>query len=303
MTPIDRERYRRDGFVLVDVLAPAEALALRQRIDEVIDRHRVGGGAVDRSFHASQHQHLGDRLATYGTAAKHYYFHLLTEPAFLPIQSVFHRPEILDAIGQLLDGGPLIIDNASLFAAEPGTCYRLPWHRDVIQIPQREIDEEALFTPTRFHNNVQINLPLHEDETLWVVPGSHRRPNTAAEDAAFAGSKHYAPLAAEMPGGVNVRIGAGQAVLYDNNIIHRGWNERFARPRRSLHLGYHDASRPPTWHFYLLDESSFTPAYLARMEPEVRRMIDAYFACRKRYPRIEDTWRSLRQATGPTPQV
>ena len=293
MPIIDLEAYHRQGFVLVDVLAAAEALALRGEIDEVLDRNRGPASSVDRSFHSSENQHLGDAIATYGAKAKHYYFHLLTDPLFLPIQHIFHRPEILGAIEQLLGGGPLIINNASLFAAEPGTCSQLPWHRDVIQIPQREIDEDAIYNPKRFHNNVQINLPLYDDETLWVVPGSHRRRNTADETVAFAGAKHYAPLTATMPGGINVRIRPGQAVLYNNNIIHRGWNSCFSVPRRSLHLGYHTAQHPPTWHFYLLDERTFTADYRARMSPQVRRMIDDYFACRSSYPQIEDTWRSL----------
>ncbi len=293
MPTIDIESYRRDGYVLVDVLTHSEAIALRAEIDQVLDRHREQAVTVDRSFHSSENQHLGDRIAAYGAKAKHYYFHLLTDPLFLPIQHVFHRPEVLDAIEQILGGGPLIINNASLFAAEPGTCYKLPWHRDVIQIPQHEIDEDAIYNPTRFHNSVQINLPLYDDETLWVVPGSHSRPNTAHENAAFAGSRHYAPLAASMPGGINVRIRPGQAVLYNNNLIHRGWNPCFTVPRRSLHLGYHNLRKPPTWHFYLLDERTFTEEYRARMTPPVRQMIDQYFDCRLQFPRMEDTWRSL----------
>ncbi|MBA3707409.1 MAG: phytanoyl-CoA dioxygenase family protein [Planctomycetes bacterium] len=287
----DLTRFHEQGYLLLDVLPEDDAIALRREIDGILDRHRVYG-AVDASFHRSENQHHGDRLAGYGTKAKHYYFHLLTDPSFLSIQQVFHRPEILRPIERIL-GGSLVINNASLFAAEPGTCYSLPWHRDVIQIPQHEIDEAAIYSQERFHNSVQINLPLADDETLWVVPGSHRRVNSAGEAAAFAGSKHYAPLDAVMPSALNVRMRPGQAVLYNNNIIHRGHNQCFTVPRRSLHLGYHSALRPPTWHFYLLDERMFTAAYRARMSPEVRLMIDQYFACRLRYPRMEDTWRGL----------
>jgi len=68
---------------------------------------------------------------------------------FLPIQHVFHHPEILRTIERIL-GAPLIINNASLFAAEPGTVYQLGWHRDVIQIPQNEIIEAAIYNPKRF---------------------------------------------------------------------------------------------------------------------------------------------------------
>jgi hypothetical protein len=145
----------------------------------------------------------------------------------------------------------------------------------------------------RFHNSVQVNLPLYPDNALWVVPGSHARPNTPEEDAAFRGSKHYAPPGAEMPGGVCVSIAPGQALLYNNNLIHRGYCAPFVGRRLALHLGYHSRTRPPTWHFYLLDESMFTEAYRDQMSPTLRRMLDEYFECRRQYPRMEDTWPAL----------
>ena len=290
---IDIDAYHDRGYLLIDVFDPGDAIAIRRQIDGLLVPSERAG-SVDRSFHASENQHQGDDVSAYRAASKHYYFHLLTNPLFLPIQQVFHRPEILSAIEQIL-GGSLIINNASLFAAEPGTCYKLGWHRDVIQIPPDEIDADALFSPERFHNSVQINLPLYDDETLWVVPGSHHRRNSPEEEAAFAGSKHYAPRDAVMPCGVRVPIKAGQAVLYNNNLIHRGYHPGFVLPRRSLHLGYHCAAKPPTWHFYLLNEAMFTADYRARMTPAVRAMIEAYFHCRSRYPRMEDTWRNIRQ--------
>jgi hypothetical protein len=102
-------------------------------------------------------------------------------------------------VEELLGPHP-VINNASIFATNPGVSYSLGWHRDVIQIPQDEIRDE-FFSPEWPHNSVQINLPLYEEQSLWVVPGSHRRPNTPEENAAFGGSKHYAPLDAVMPGG------------------------------------------------------------------------------------------------------
>ncbi len=258
---------------------------------------RAGWRPPSAIAHSSENQHLGDEVDRYGERSKHYYFHLLTDERFLAVHRVVHLPQLMPVVEQLL-GGPLIINNASLFAAEAGTCYRLPWHRDVIQIPQEEICEEAIYHPDRFHNNVQVNLPLHPDDTLWVVPGSHIRPNTQGEREAFQGSRHYAGIDAEMPGGIQVRIAPGQAVLYNNNIIHRGWNPSFPNPRRSLHLGYHCALFPPTWHFYLLDESRFSTEFRARMPAQLRSMIDEYFACRSRHPRMADTWAFCRSAPG-----
>ncbi|MFQ3190070.1 MAG: ectoine hydroxylase-related dioxygenase (phytanoyl-CoA dioxygenase family) [Paraglaciecola sp.] len=289
ITPnIDVEAYHRDGYVIIDIFTPEEVKVLRDEIDGILAN---GNYSLDEpaQFYSSDNQHFGDHIEDYGKKTKHYYFHLLTNPKTLSFQHIFHNPKVLGVIVQIL-GENLIINNASLFAAEPGTTYKLGWHRDVIQIPEDEINAERIFSKDQFHNSVQINLPLYEDKALWIVPGSHNRTSTEGEVAAFEGSKHYAPVEAKMPGAVQVIIKPGQAALYNNNLIHRGACEKFEQPRRSLHMGYHSRSRPPTWHFYLLNENMFTPAYLEQMTPKVRGMIKEYFECRKQYPSMEDRW-------------
>ena len=245
--------------------------------------------ASDTKKHSSSFQHFGDEIPDFGKEAKQYYFHLLTKPGTESIHHAFHHPVMLKAVEELL-GPDLIVNNASILAANVGTEYSLGWHRDIIQIPEDEI-EDWIFSPERFHNSVQINLPLVEENSLWVVPGSHNRPNTEAENMVFAGSKHYAPLGAEMPGGVPVKLDAGQAVLYNNNLIHRGYNEKMMLPRRTLHMGYHSAKFPPTWHFYLLNGDLLTPEYLDRLSPTMRTMMEEYLECRRQYPNMSDTWK------------
>ena len=287
MAHVDVDAYAQDGFALFDALNGEELVTLRRELERLI----LSGNALARppQFFPSELQHRGDRLEDYGKLTKHYYFHLLTDPRTLAMQDVICHPRLLSCIEEIL-GPNLIVNNASLFAAEPGTSYKLGWHRDVIQIPQDQIYAEAIYRPDRFHNSVQLNLPLYPDNALWVVPGSHIRLNTPAEQEAFRGSKHYAPPGAQMPGAVQVQIRPGQALLYNNNLIHRGHSERFTERRLALHMGYHSRTRPPTWHFYLLDESTFTDDYRQRMSPALRRMLDEYFECRKQYPRMEDTW-------------
>lgn len=286
MPSVDLERYAADGFLIVDVLEGGELQRWRDLFESLLGRHRP---APSGAAAASAYQHLGDPLDDYGQLAKHYYFHLLTDPRSLPSHALFHDPVLLEAAERLLGPG-LVIDNASLLAAEPGTRYQLPWHRDVIQIPESEIVPEAIYTPLRFHNNVQINLALYPDAALWVIPGSHRRCNTPVEEQEFAGSKHYAPLSAELSGALNVPLRAGQAVLYNNNLIHRGYQPAFPNCRRCVHIGYHSRTRPPTWHFYFLNESLFTPEYLASMTPRVRQMLADHFERRREYPEMRLSW-------------
>ncbi|MFT2008316.1 phytanoyl-CoA dioxygenase family protein [Pontibacter sp. 13R65] len=281
-----RDKFQTDGFVIVEILTEQEVSEFREVMDALISPKIKTADTEKRS---SSFQHLGDEIKDFGKEARQYYFHLLTKPGTESIHHAFHHPKMLKTVEELL-GPNLIVNNASILAANEGTSYSLGWHRDIIQIPQDEIND-WLFSPERFHNSVQINLPLVDENSLWVVPGSHNRPNTPEEDAAFQGSKHYAPVGVEMPGGVPVSLKAGQAVLYNNNLIHRGYTETMKVPRRTLHMGYHSAAYPPTWHFYLLNSNLLTPQYLDTLSPTMRRMMEDYLACKGEYPEMSDTWK------------
>jgi ectoine hydroxylase-related dioxygenase (phytanoyl-CoA dioxygenase family) len=203
-----QDQFARHGFVLERVLTDAEVEDFRRLMAELLDPTKK---TASNEVACSSMQHLGDPLESFGTRAKQYYIHMLGTPRATSILHAYHIPAVLEIVEELLGPQP-IINNASIFATNPGVSYSLGWHRDIIQIPQNEIRDE-LFSPEWPHNSVQINLPLYEEQSLWVVPGSHRRPNTPDEDAAFGGSKHYAPTDAVMPGGVPVKIPAGHALL------------------------------------------------------------------------------------------
>jgi ectoine hydroxylase-related dioxygenase (phytanoyl-CoA dioxygenase family) len=285
MDTILKQQFLNDGYIIIDVLSLEEINYFKRIMDELLSpkKKAVNSGNKEASF-----QHLGDNLADFGEEERQYYFHLLTKPGTETIHHAFHHPVILNAVEELI-GPHLIINNASILAANKGTSYSLGWHRDVIQIPQEEI-QDWLFSSNRFHNSVQINLPLIEENSLWIVPGSHKRPNTPAENQAFNGSKHYAPVGTSMPGGVPVTLKAGQAVLYNNNLIHRGFTETMKVPRRTLHMGYHSSTHPPTWHFYLLKNDLLTKEYLETLSPTMKTMMEDYKECMVQYPNIEDTW-------------
>jgi ectoine hydroxylase-related dioxygenase (phytanoyl-CoA dioxygenase family) len=288
VTSIDgqlRDRFEGDGYVICDVLTEDEIARFLAVVGELLD---VDVRAEDERVHSASYQHFGDELSQFGRESRQYYFHLLTTPGTEAVHSAFYNPVVLGIVEELLGPKP-IVNNASMLAFNPGAAYAQGWHRDVIQIPEDEI-EDRLFSPEWHHNSVQINLPLLDEQCLWVVPGSHRRPNSAEEDRVFAGSKHYSPVGVEMPGAVPVALRAGQAVFYNNNLIHRGYSADTTASRRTLHMGYHSASRPPTWHFYLLDAGRLTDDYLARLDPTMRGMMEDYLACRAEYPEMAATW-------------
>ena len=281
-----REQFEKDGYVTIQVLNESEVSAFRTIMDGMLSESKT---TSDGEGHSASFQHLGDEISDFGNENRQYYFHLLTKPGTEPIHHAFHQEKVLTIVEELI-GPDLIINNASILAFNSGVSYKLGWHRDVIQIPKEEI-EDRLFSAERFHNSVQINLPLVQEDALEIVPGSHNRANNQAENEVFAGTKHYAPLEAEMPGAMRVSLAAGQAVFYNNNLIHRGYSYNSRVPRRTLHMGYHSATKPPTWHFYLLNSTLLTPEYFDSLSPRMRLMMEQYLECLRQYPRMEDTWK------------
>ena len=89
------------------------------------------------------------------------------------------------------------------------------WHRDIRS--WREGPLEGLFTdflanPPAY---TQWNIALYDDGVLWVIPGSHRRFNTEAENEQLSRSEHE-----PVDGGIPVELKAGDGVVYLNTILH-----------------------------------------------------------------------------------
>jgi hypothetical protein len=96
------------------------------------------------------------------------------------------------------------------------------------------------------HNNSDIYSRVCITESLLIfllislIPVT-RSAITRLVFACFSIS--YAPVGVEMPGGMPVRLNVGQAVIYNNNLIHMGYTRTMEVPRRTLHMGYYSAAR------------------------------------------------------------
>jgi nicotinamide N-methyltransferase len=75
--------------------------------------------------------------------------------------------------------------------------------------------------------HAQYNFALWEDDSLIVVPGSHRRARTDVERDAD-------PFAKSLPGQLIVKLQPGDIVFYNNNILHRGVYSS-SKERMTLH--------------------------------------------------------------------
>ncbi|KAK4044328.1 hypothetical protein C8A01DRAFT_42989 [Parachaetomium inaequale] len=137
------------------------------------------------------------------------------------------------------EGGGMTMELLNMLVRPDGDQpFALRWHRDDIPAtatPQEEM--ERLKSPGEAYVHTQWNLPLFDDDSLLVVPGSHARARTDAERSA-------SPYEEGMPGQVRVVLKAGDVVFYDNNILHRGVYE-VGRERMTLHgsVGHVQGSR------------------------------------------------------------
>ncbi|CBX99671.1 hypothetical protein IAQ61_005078 [Plenodomus lingam] len=107
----------------------------------------------------------------------------------------------------------------------PDKDFSLRWHRDDISataIPEEEL--ERLSKPS-YH--AQWNLALYDDESLVLVPGSHRRARTQTE-------RNADPYESHLPNQITVRLKAGEVAFYNNNILHRGVYDS-SKERMTLH--------------------------------------------------------------------
>ena len=116
-----KEHFLSDGYVIIDVLTDKEIEDFREVMDTLISPKLEASNTKKKS---SSFQHLGDEIADFGKEARQYYFHLLTKPGTEAIHHAFYHPVILKAVEEIL-GPNLIVNNASILAANIGTSYHL----------------------------------------------------------------------------------------------------------------------------------------------------------------------------------
>ena len=106
------------------------------------------------------------------------------------------------------------------------------WHRDVHPIdmaPLSGLQQDLVENGPKY---VQWNIPLYDDDVLWVVPGSHKRLNTETEDRELLDDPRRA-----LTSGIPVELNAGDAVVYVNYMLH--WGSAYSpKIRRTIHGGH-----------------------------------------------------------------
>ncbi|KAK4162861.1 phytanoyl dioxygenase [Cladorrhinum sp. PSN259] len=157
------------------------------------------------------------------------YFH----PALLAIASALLQCSEQELVMELFN---LLVD--------PPTGFALTWHRDDIPAHYSPEEEMEVLSKVGYDRHTQYNLSLLDgDESLVVVPGSHRRARTE-EERRVQQTGPSEGKEERMLGELVVKLNKGDVVFYDNNILHRGVYKA-GRERVTVHgsVGHVDGAR------------------------------------------------------------
>ncbi|PNY29623.1 Protein N-methyltransferase NNT1 [Tolypocladium capitatum] len=214
----------RDGFVVVRSIVSKEKLeALREASLKVEKLARSGGWphirTVGKQFPPWE---FNPEKGIWGVQ------HLMNPslPGSDLYADLYFSEEVLSIVRELLqcDDENLVMELFNMLVRPDGD-FELRWHRD--DIPASATAEEEMDRLGRPAFHAQYNFALWEDESLVLVPGSHKRARTETE-------RNADPLEKVLPGQLIVKLEAGDIAFYNNNILHRGVYDS-TKDRMTLH--------------------------------------------------------------------
>jgi ectoine hydroxylase-related dioxygenase (phytanoyl-CoA dioxygenase family) len=212
-----RQRFRRDGVLVLPQLAPpAEVAEIRAILEALLagEAMRQAGHVLDFAApdYDPHHQRMPQLLcpSEYATA----------------LRATRFRAQAHDLARQLLGAAAIFsFDHAMMKPAHDGAA--TPWHQDIV-----------FHNPADRHRNLTFWMALQDVDAhsgcLRFIPRSHRRrlephrpiggdPRTHGREApAISGA-----------GAVSAPLPAGGLTIHDSRTVHGAWPNRSARPRWS----------------------------------------------------------------------
>ncbi len=225
---VSREQFMEQGYlVLRDVIPPDRLEQVRADFETLVGRQRkiwAQERGPDDPPGGVWETHAQPRLVSYNR---------LIDEATASTVEVWLQESTLGVSRQLLS-----VPEAASVAGMMLMCSPVrdhgpaAWHRDIHPIDMAPLAGLQKDLKENGPKYVQWNIPLYDDNVLWVVPGSHLRLNTEAENRSLSGDPRRA-----VPGGIPVELNAGDAVVYINYLLHWG-SDYSPTTRRTIHGGH-----------------------------------------------------------------
>ncbi len=229
MIKINRDQFLEQGFVILrHVIPPSDLEELRHSYETLVDRQRLAWTAA-----ASPTEPSGGkweianqpRLIVNEMAAMH-------DAQTASTIEFWLRENIQGVSSHLLAEADVPPTEMMLMCNPVSDRGPAAWHRDFyppLNCPLMAYADDIKESGPRY---VQWNIPLYDDNVLWVVPGSHIRPNTQAENESMRHNLH-----SPIPGAIQTHLRAGDGVAYILPILHWGSNYS-TKMRRTIHGGF-----------------------------------------------------------------
>ena len=180
---VDRDLFMEQGFLIIRDFVPRDKLdAIRasaeimlERQKEIWRRERQPGDPPGGEWETARQPRVMMELPG-----------IIDEQTANVVEDFWIDDATLEVVGQLILGEPMIHSMMMMCSPpvedHPGGT---GWHRDFSALrtaPLAALQADLIENGPRY---TQWNVPLYDDNVLWIVPGSHRRLNTPEEDAAL----------------------------------------------------------------------------------------------------------------------
>ena len=227
---VNRDQFMEEGYVVLREVVPAEALdALRESYElmvsrqrEIWSKERAPNDSPGGVWETSPQPRL---LLGRDPLVKR-----IDEKTASAVEIWAHE-NMQGASSALLGEEDAGVTEMMLMCSPVKDCGPAAWHRDhhpIDTAPLQGYIDDIVETGPRY---VQWNLSLYDDSVLWVLPGSHLRVNTDAENQQL-----LADPKVPLPGAVQTHLNAGDGVVYILPILH--WGSNYSRKMRA-----HDSRR------------------------------------------------------------
>ena len=223
---VDRSQFLKDGYVIFRECIPPEILeTLRNQFNILVERQKAIWAKE-----AQTEDLVGGQWET-SAQPRLWYDQVTDRETEATVDFILHENTmgISRRLMRCEDAAPLCFFLMCSPVKDHGPS---AWHRDLHPIDQAPLTGLQGDLIDNGPGNIQWNVPLYDDDVLWVVPGSHCRTNTVADNQQF-GTDRSVPL----PDSIPVALEAGDAVAYTNTILHWGSNYS-AKLRRTIHFGH-----------------------------------------------------------------
>ena len=272
---VDRKQLMEDGFIILrNVIPPEDLERVRTAVEHMVESRRE----ISRQQRLPGRDH-GDWSASGQPRLR---FDADCDAESAAAIEFLLGDTTLGVARQLIDAEEVALHYmACICSSDSQDTGPARWHRDIGAGSPAPLPGMIANMEQHGPSYLQWNIALYEDSVFWIVPQSHKRLNTAAENRQLADNPSV-PL----PGGMAVELGPGDGVVYTHLLLH--WGSNYTRKlRRTIHPGFRPLgfAAMPNVHW-----RHWEPGFFHYLSPQARRQFEAwdqrFFAEIDRYAEI-----------------